>query len=88
MVACHSVLRYPEIVMSTADERDEARTGDTASRSVEAGDVRLAWGNAASWKARWRDESLQRHLTRPLGERLRSALRLVLRRSDRGQQST
>ena len=52
------------------------------SRSIDADGVRLAWGDAASWKARWRAESLQRHLNRPLGDRLRSALSLVLRRSD------
>lgn len=59
----------------TANNR---QTEAPASESIDAGEVRLAWGNPASWKARWRDESLRRHLDRPLGERLRSALSLVL----------
>jgi hypothetical protein len=63
------------------DEAGARRLDEPASQSIEAGGVRLAWGNPATWKARWRDESLRRHLNRPLAERLRSALALVLRRS-------
>jgi predicted pyridoxine 5'-phosphate oxidase superfamily flavin-nucleotide-binding protein len=72
----------------SVDERKRSPAGESASRLVDVGEVRLAWGNPASWKARWRDESLQRHLSRPLGERLRSALSLVLRRSDREGRTT
>jgi hypothetical protein len=34
-------------------------------------------------KAKWRDQALRRHLERPIEERLRAALALVLRRTDR-----
>jgi hypothetical protein len=63
-------------------ESNGERSGEPTSRSIDAGEVRLAWGDPASWKARWREESLRRHLDRPLGERLRFALSLVLRRPD------
>ena len=58
-----------------------ARNGgaaEPAGKLVNAGEIDLAWGRAAEWKAYLRDESLRRHLDRPLGDRLRSALSLVL----------
>jgi hypothetical protein len=64
-----------------AGRLEGARNGESPGEQVEAGNVRLAWGTPAGWKARWRDESLRRHLDRTLGERLRCALSLVLRRS-------
>jgi len=63
---------------SAAYDATVRRTDEPADRSIDADGVRLAWGNPASWKARWRDESLRRRLNRPLGQRLRSALALVL----------
>ena len=50
---------------------------------VDIGDVTLVWGNASEAKAALRDESLRRHLERPIGERLRIALSMVLPRRDR-----
>jgi hypothetical protein len=70
------------------DESNGERAHEPASKSIDAGEVRLAWGDPASWKARWRDESLRRHLERPLAARLRSALSLVLRRSNGEQRRT
>jgi hypothetical protein len=70
------------------DQSNGERNDERVSRSIDAGEVRLAWGDPASWKARWRDESLRRHLERPLGERLRSALSLVLPRSNGDQGPT
>jgi hypothetical protein len=67
---------------------NEQQRDESAGRSMEVEEARLAWGNPTSWKARWRDESLQRHLQLPLGARLRAALSLVRRRSaDRERQS-
>jgi hypothetical protein len=43
----------------------------------------LAWGNSTAWKAHWRKERIRRHVERPLAERLRAALSLVLPRSSR-----
>ena len=77
-----------DAMKSAVGEPKVRRTDEPASRSIDTDGVRLAWGNPASWKARWRDESLRRHLNRPLGERLRSALSLVLRRSDGERRST
>jgi hypothetical protein len=65
-----------------------AEAAPPASTSVEANGVTFAWGTPALWKARWRDESLRRHLELSMRERLRSALGLVLRRSNRDQRST
>ena len=88
-MASGSGLSYPMDAMERSVGKPNRRqTDEPASKSIDAGEVKLAWGNPASWKARWRDESLQRHLNRPLGERLRSALSLVLRRSDRERRST
>jgi hypothetical protein len=88
-VASDSELSYPRDAMqSSVDEPEGERGDEPTSRSIEAGGVRLAWGNPASWKARWRDESLRRHLKRPVGERLRAALSLVVGRSDREQRPT
>ncbi len=55
---------------------------EASGASQDAGDVRLAWGSAVHWKARWRDESLAVHLERPIGERLRLALSMVLKRTE------
>ena len=63
---------------SAVDDATVRRTDEPADRSIDTDGARLAWGNPASWKARWRDESLRRRLNRPLGQRLRSALALVL----------
>lgn len=52
------------------------------SRRVDAGEVTLAWGVPARWKAVLRDESLRAHLELPVGERLRAALLLVQPRKD------
>jgi hypothetical protein len=52
---------------------------------VEVGSVKVAWGDAAQWKAQWRGESARRHLELPLDERLRSALALVIQRTDSGR---
>ena len=51
--------------------------------AVDADPIRLAWGNAARWKARWRTESAAQHQQQPVGVRLRDALSLVLKRSER-----
>jgi hypothetical protein len=37
----------------------------------------MAWGNATEWKAKLRDEALERHLALPLSERLRRALLML-----------
>lgn len=50
------------------------------ARRVDVGDVTLVWGDAARGKAALRSESLEQHLERPLAERLRVALSLVLPR--------
>ena len=65
-----------------AAEPTVATTEERQGTSLNAGDAKLAWGEPASWKALWRAESLRQHLERPIGERLRHALSLVLRRSD------
>lgn len=44
---------------------------------MEVGGVTLLWGDRTRWKARLRDESLRRHLERPIGERLAAAAALV-----------
>ncbi len=44
---------------------------------VDVGEVTLAWGNAVEWKARFREEALQRHLARPVAERLRVAISML-----------
>ncbi len=67
-----------------ATEPNPAASDETEGDSLDIGDVRLAWGNPTRWKARWREESLQKHLDLPVGERLRRALSLLIRRSDRG----
>jgi hypothetical protein len=54
-----------------------------AERRVDVGDVTLTWGDATRWKARLRDESTQRHVDLPIGERLRAALSMVIPRRDR-----
>ena len=53
------------------------------SKRIDVGDVTLIWGDAATAKSALREESLQRHLARPIGERLRLALAMVLPRQDR-----
>jgi len=63
-------------------ETDPERTKDAEQR-IDTGDVTLVWGGRARWKARLREESRARHLERPIGERLRSALGLVLPRRER-----
>jgi hypothetical protein len=50
-------------------------------RRVDAGGVTLAWGDPTEWKAALRDESQQRHRAKPIGERLRAALALVVPRA-------
>jgi hypothetical protein len=55
--------------------------GETQGESLDAGGVRLAWGDPTRWKAQWREESLRQHLNLPVGERLRRALSLLLKRS-------
>jgi hypothetical protein len=57
------------------------RSEPPAGKAVKAGELELAWGNAADWKAHWREEALRRHLERPIAERLRAALELVLPRT-------
>ncbi len=47
----------------------------------------LLWGNPAEWKAELRDESLQRHLARPIAERLQAALDLVLTHDEAARMS-
>jgi hypothetical protein len=47
---------------------------------IEVDGVTLAWGDATRWKARLREESLRRHLARPIGERLAAALALLVPR--------
>jgi len=76
----------PDAMNGPGDEPNARPADESTTRSIEADELRLAWGNPARWKARWREESLRRHLNQPLGERLRSALALVLRRSDRDRQ--
>jgi hypothetical protein len=49
-------------------------------RRIDVGNVTLVWGDRSRWKAELRDESLRRHLARPIAERLRAALSLVLPR--------
>lgn len=49
-------------------------------RRIDVGDVTLLWGDRSRWKAQLRDESLRRHLSQPINERLRIALSLVLPR--------
>lgn len=50
---------------------------------MDVGDITLLWGDAAVCKASLREESLRRHLSLPLGERLRAALALVRKGPDR-----
>lgn len=47
-------------------------------RRIDVGDVTLVWGDKTRWKARLRDEAWRQHLARPLEQRLRAALALVL----------
>lgn len=44
---------------------------------VDLDGVTLIWGDRTEAKAVLRDESVKRHLTLPLGERLRLALSMV-----------
>jgi hypothetical protein len=44
---------------------------------LTASDLKLTWGNAARAKAEHREEARQRHLARPLSERLLEALALM-----------
>ncbi|MGH2726409.1 MAG: hypothetical protein ACRDKS_05475 [Actinomycetota bacterium] len=64
----------------SVEKREQRSSEGSPDRSIEAGEARLAWGNPAMWKSRWREESLRRYRERPLAERLRAALSLVLRR--------
>lgn len=64
------------VVKADPEELDE---GD---RRIDVGDVTLVWGAGSRWKARLREESRERHLERPVGERLRAALELVMPRRD------
>lgn len=56
--------------------RDEKR--------IDVQGMTLAWGDAARWKARLREESLRAWDEKPLAERLLIALSMVRRRGDRG----
>jgi hypothetical protein len=67
------------MIRRTAPPSPSPPDGDT----LTAGDVQLAWGMASQWKAHWRFQSAHRHGERPIGERLRAALELVHRQSDR-----
>jgi hypothetical protein len=58
--------------------RKEPGAGE--DRRVDVGGVTLVWGERSRWKATFRDESLKRHLERPVAERLRAAFSLVLPR--------
>ncbi|MSP58826.1 MAG: hypothetical protein EXR72_00525 [Myxococcales bacterium] len=51
-------------------------------RRIDAGDVTLAFGSAARWKARLREESLRAWSEKPLSERLRLTLAMIRRRDD------
>lgn len=51
-------------------------------RRIEVDGVTLMWGVPAECKAVLRDESVRRHLERPLPERLLAALSMVRRASD------
>ena len=57
---------------------------DPINRRIDVGEVTLAWGDQGLWKERLREERLQAFSEKPLSERLRAALGMVRRRSDRG----
>ena len=46
---------------------------------LQAGAFTLLWGDRSALKARLREESLKRHLSLPLAERLKAALSLLTR---------
>lgn len=46
---------------------------------IDVGEVTLVWGRPADCKRALRDESLLKHLTLPIGERLARALSMVRR---------
>ncbi|HUH03593.1 MAG TPA: hypothetical protein VML75_16465 [Kofleriaceae bacterium] len=56
---------------------DDSKHG---THRIDIDGVTLVWGDAATWKARLRAESLRRHLDKPVAERLLLALDLVHRR--------
>lgn len=54
-------------------------------RRVEVAGMTLLWGDRTRGKAILREESLEAHLARPLEERLRIALQMVLPSRERRQ---
>jgi hypothetical protein len=55
-------------------------------RRMEVEGKTLLWGDATQWKAELREESVRRHLARPIAERLQAALALVMSNTGRDGQ--